>query len=384
MRRIYFDHGATTPMDAEVLEAMKPYFSEKFGNPSSAHSFGDEAREALDKARKTIAKAVNAEPSEIIFTSGGTESDNMAIKETAFAKRKGRIITSTIEHPAVKNTCEFLAKMGFDIVYVDVDNEGIIDLEKLKKAMTGETILVTIMHANNEIGTIQPLEEIGKICRKKGVLFHADAVQSFGKIPIDVKKVCVDMMSLSAHKIYGPKGVGALFVRKGVNLGQLMHGGSQEFKKRAGTENVPGIVGFAKAAELAVKRMDEDEKRIKELRDMLIDGVLAKIPNSSLNGSRKKRLANNANVRFDFVEGESMLMHLDLKGIACSTGSACSSQSLQPSHVLKALGLRDEQSHGSLRFTLGRSTTKDDIEYLLQVLPPIVENLRKMSPLYKK
>ncbi len=385
MKQIYLDHGATTPVDPEVVKAMLPYFTKKFGNASSVHSFGDEAREALDKARKTIAESINADASEIIFTSGGTESDNMAIKELAFATQKRHIITSAIEHPAVKNVCQLLEKqLCFKIIYLPVGSEGIVKVEDLKKAITPDTFLVTVMHANNEVGTIQPIEEIGKICREKGILFHTDAVQSFGKLPIDVKKMNIDLMSMSGHKIYGPKGVGALYVRKGIKLNALMHGGSQEFKMRAGTENIPGIVGFAKAAELAHLRMEKDNKITSELRDMLIESLLDKIEGSCLNGSAEKRLANNANIRFDFVEGESILLHLNLKGIACSTGSACSSHSLQPSPVLKALGLTDEQSHGSIRFTLGRATTKDDIKYVIKVMPPIIENLRKMSPLYKK
>ncbi len=385
MKQIYLDHGATTPADPEVVKAMEPYFTKKFGNASSVHSFGDQAREALDKARKTISESINADASEIIFTSGGTESDNMAIKELAFATQKRRIITSAIEHPAVKKVCQFLEKqLCFKITYLPVGSDGIIRIDDLKKAITPDTFLVTIMHANNEIGTIQPIEEIGKICRDKGILFHTDAVQSFGKLPIDVKKMNIDLMSMSAHKIYGPKGVGALYVRKGIKLNALMHGGSQEFKMRAGTENIPGIVGFAKAAELAHLRMEKDSKTTAELRDMLIESLLDKIKGSCLNGSAEKRLANNANIRFDFVEGESILLHLNLKGIACSTGSACSSQSLQPSPVLKAIGLSDEQSHGSIRFTLGRATTKDDIRCVIKVMPQIIENLRKMSPLYKE
>ncbi|MDP2750254.1 MAG: cysteine desulfurase NifS [Nanoarchaeota archaeon] len=382
--KIYLDHGATTPVDNEVLKAMKPYFNEKYGNASSVHSFGDEAREALDKSRKVIADTINADPSEIIFTSGGTESNNFAIKEIAFDTKKRHIITTTFEHPAVKSVCKFLEeKLCFKITHLPVGNDGVVKIDDLKKAITEDTFLVTIMHANNEIGTINPIEEIGKICREKRIIFHTDAVQSFGKLNIDVKKMNIDLMSMSAHKIYGPKGIGALYVRKGIKLNPMFQGGSQEFKKRPGTENIPGIVGFAKAAEIANNRMEKDNEKMRELRDILIDGVLDTIPSSALNGSAEKRMTNNANIRFDYVEGESMLMHLNLKGIACSTGSACSSQSLQPSHVLKAIGLSDEQSHGSLRFTLGRQTTKKDINYLLKVLPPIIENLRKMSPLYK-
>ncbi len=384
MKRIYMDHAATTPMDREVLEEMKPYFCEKFGNASSLHSFGSEAKLALDTARRRIAKVINAEEEEIIFNSGGTEADNTALIGTALANRKKgkHIITTKIEHHAVLEPCKFLERFGFKITYLDVDKYGLVNPQALEDAITEDTILVSVMHANNEIGTIEPISEIGKICREKGVYFHTDAVQTFGKLPIDVKKMNIDLLSVSSHKIYGPKGVGCLYIRKGVEIEPLIHGGSHEFKKRAGTENISGIVGFGKATEIAMREMERENERLKKLGKMLIKGVL-EIPNSYLNGHPEKRLPGNTNFRFDYIEGESIVLRLDMEGIAASTGSACSSRSLKPSHVLLAIGLRPEQAHGSLRLTLGRYNTKEDVEYVLEVLPGIISDLRKISPFKK-
>jgi len=378
--KVYLDNGATTKVDAKVFEAMKPYFTEKYGNASSLHSFGREANEALEKARQVIAAKINAEPGEIIFTSGGTESDNMAIKGVAYASQdKGNhIITSTIEHPAVLNTCKMLEKKGFRITYLKVDREGFIDLEQLKREITDKTILVTIMHANNEIGTIEDIGAIGRICKEKGVLFHSDAVQSFTKVPIDVKKTNVDLLSFSAHKIHGPKGIGAIYIRKGTSLKKMQHGGSQEFNLRAGTENVAAAVGFAKAVQLV---KEKEIAQIAKLRDRLIGG-LRKIPDTMLNGpAGKKRLCNNVNIVFRFIEGESMLLHLDAKGIAVSTGSACSQRDLKPSQVLTAIGLRPDVAHGSIRFTLSRFSTAKEIDYTIKCVKQVVENLRQISPL---
>ncbi|MCW1296945.1 MAG: cysteine desulfurase NifS [Candidatus Parvarchaeota archaeon] len=381
MRRIYLDHAATTPVDKRVLKAMLPYFSEKFGNASSLHSFGREANEAIEKAREKIASLINAQKEEIYFTSGGTESNNLAIKGVAFANReRGKhIITSKIEHHAVLNVCEWLEKQGFEITYLPVDKYGFIELDKLEKAIRKDTILVSIMHANNEIGTIEPIEEIGKICRKKGVYFHTDAVQSVGKIPVDVEKMNVDLLSISSHKIYGPKGVGALYVRDGVKIETIQHGGGHEKGLRSGTENVAGIVGFGEACYLAGKEMKREILKQTKLRDYLIKNVL-KIKYSRLNGHPIKRLPNNANFCFKFIEGESLVFQLDTRGIAASTGSACSSKSLEPSHVLTAIGLKPHEAHGSLRLTLGKENTKKEIDYVIKVLPEIVENLRKISP----
>ncbi|MFH1401454.1 MAG: cysteine desulfurase NifS [Parcubacteria group bacterium] len=385
LKRIYFDYAATTPVDPRVLAAMKPYFLKKFGNASSLHGFGQEAKEALEESRKKIAKLINAEADEIIFTSGGTESDNIALQEGALANRnKGRhIITTKIEHPAILETCKFLEKKGFKVTYLDVDKKGMIRPEDVKKTITDKTILVSIMHANNEIGSIQPIKEIGRICREKNILFHTDAVQTFGKTPIDVKEMNISLLSASSHKICGPKGVGMLFFRRGINIHPLIYGGGQESGARSGTENISGIVGFAKATEISAKTMTTESKRLTKLRDKLIKGVLNKIPGSYLNGHPKKRLSNNVNFRFDFVEGESMVVQLDMLGIAVSTGSACSSTKLEPSHVLLALGLKHEQAHGSLRLTLGRWSKESEIDYLLQILPSIIKKLREISPFKK-
>lgn len=381
MKRIYMDYAATTPVDPRVVQAMKPYFSKKFGNPSSLHKFGQEANRAVEEARAVIANIINAEDKEIIFTSGGTESDNLAIKGVAFAnKDKGKhLIISKIEHHAILETCHWLEKQGFEITYLPVDKYGLVNLTQLENSIRKDTVLVSVMHANNEIGTIEPIKEIGKICHEHGIYFHTDAVQSFGKLDIDVKKMNIDLLTASSHKIYGPKGVGMLYIRDGTKIDALLHGGGQEFDLRSGTENVAGIVGFSKASEIIKKEMKKENERLTKLRDKLINGVL-KIENSHLNGHPVKRLPNNANFWFAFIEGESLIVHLDMKGVAASTGSACSSKSLEPSHVLTAIGLRPEEAHGSLRLTIGRWTKKEDVDYVLEILPQIVDRLREISP----
>ncbi|MEA1864394.1 MAG: cysteine desulfurase NifS [Euryarchaeota archaeon] len=377
MKRIYLDHAATTAVDREVVQAMIPYFAETFGNASSLHSFGRDARHALGAARQTVADALGAETDEIFFTSGGTESDNLALKGVG----KGHIITSLIEHPAILNTCRYLENHGCDVTYLPVDSGGLVDPGNIESAIRNDTKIISIMHANNEIGTIQPVAEIGKIAQDNGVLFHTDAVQSFGKTETDLQKMNIDLLSLSSHKIYGPKGVGALYVREGTEINPLMHGGGHESGLRSGTENVAGIVGFAKAVSLAIERFESDTRHLTNLREILIDGVIDTIDDVHLNGHPTKRLPNNANLRFDFVEGEAMLLHLDLRGVAVSTGSACSSTSKDPSHVLLAIGLAPENIHGSIRFTLGRENTVEEIEYVHKVLPEIVGKLRAISPL---
>lgn len=353
-RRVYMDHAATTPVDPKVVKAMIPYFTEIYGNASSLHSFGREAHNAMEEARRKVAEMVNAYPEEMIFTAGGTESDNIAIKGTAYANRSrgDHIITSTIEHPAVLETCRSLEKQGFKVSYIPVDKNGLIELEALRKAVTERTTLITIMHANNEVGTIEPIEEIAEIAEAKSIIFHSDAVQSAGKIPVDVKDIGVDFLSISAHKIYGPKGIGALYVRKGTRLEPIIHGGGHERGLRSSTENIPGIVGLGKAAELAKTRMSEDAAHLTNLRDQLIKATLSDIEESYLNGHPTKRLPNNAHFRFTGIEGEALILNLDEKGIAASTGSACSSKKLLPSHVLMAIGLNEVQAHGSLRLTL--------------------------------
>lgn len=381
--KVYLDHAATTPVDKEVLEAMLPFFDEKFGNASSLHAYGREAREALEKSREEVAKLINADADEIIFTGSGTESDNLAIKGIAFKHGRGHIITSKIEHPAVLETCKYLEKKGFDVTFLPVDEYGLVKPEDVENAIRDDTILISIMHANNEIGTIEPIEEIGEIARKHGILFHTDAVQSAGKIEIDVKKINVDLLSMSSHKIYGPKGVGALYVRRGVKLEPVLHGGGHEKGMRSSTENVAGIVGFAKACEICRRRMHEDADKITRLRDKIIKEVL-KIEESYLTGHPTRRLPNNASFYFKGIEGESLVLMLDAKGIATSTGSACSSKKLQASHVLLAIGIRPEDAHGSLRVTLGRENTEEEIDYFLEVLPEVVEELRKISPMWHK
>jgi cysteine desulfurase len=379
MKRIYMDHAGTTKPYPEVLRAMEPFFSEHFGNPSSIHSFGRGADKALDDARRIVSGFLDVSSEEIIFTSGGTESDNLALKGVAFAnKDKGKhIITSKLEHHAVLRTCEWLEKQGFSVTYLPVDRYGLVSPEELEKAIRKDTILVSIMHANNEIGTIEPIDEIGKVCRKHNVYFHTDAVQAFGKIPIKMDNI--DLLSVSSHKIHGPRGVGALFIRKGMKIDPLIHGGNQEMGMRSSTENVAGIAGFAKAVELAKKNMKNDAERLTKLRDKLIKGIL-NIPDSWLNGHPTERLPVNAHFGFKYIEGEALVLHLDMKGVAASTGSACSSKELKPSHTLLAIGLKPEEAHGSLRLTLGKDNTEEDIDYVLSVLPPIIENLRKISP----
>ena len=385
-RRIYMDNAATTPVDPQVVEAMLPYFTRYFGNASSLHIFGREAYDALENARLSIARLIGAEKDEIIFTAGGTESDNIAIKGIALRNRsRGKhIITSPIEHPAVVETCSYLEMLGFRVTYVPVDRFGVVDLSKLEKAVTRETVLVTIQHANNEIGTIQEIEAIGRIAKEKGIPFHTDAVQSVGKIPVDVKKVNVDLLSIASHKFHGPKGVGALYVRKGVSLDPLVHGGGQEKGLRSSTENIPGIVGIGKAAEIACSRMIPDGQHVSAMRDRIIRQVLDQIPLSYLNGHPTQRLPNNVNFRFDGLEGESLVLSLDGKGVAASTGSACSSKKLRPSHVLMAIGLNEVQAHGSLRMTLGRENTDEEVSYVLGVLPEVVSKMRAISPLWQK
>ena len=384
MRSVYMDYSATTYVKPEVLEEMLPYFTNKFGNPSSFYGISRETKMAVDKARGQVAKALNADLNEIYFTGGGSEADNWAIKGIASAyKNKGNhIITTKIEHHAVLHTCQYLEKQGFEVTYLDVDEEGFINLEELKSAITDKTILVSIMFANNEIGTIEPVKEIGKICRERKVLFHTDAVQAVGNVKIDVKDMNIDLLSLAGHKIYGPKGIGALYVRKGIRIHNLIHGGGQERNRRAGTENIAGIVGLGKAIELASENLEEHAKKMVVLRDRLIEGLL-KIPYTRLNGPRgDKRLPGNVNVSFEFIEGESILLSLDFEGVCASSGSACTSGSLDPSHVLLAIGLPHEKAHGSLRLTLGDGSTEEDVDYVLEVVPPIIERLRKMSPLW--
>ncbi len=385
-RRVYMDHAATTYTKPEVLEEMLPYFNEVYGNPSSIHSFGREAKKALDFARERTAKALGAEPSEIYFTAGGSEADNWAIKGAALANQnKGNhIITSSIEHHAVLHTCQHLEKMGFEVTYLPVDQYGLIDPQQVRDAITDKTILITIMFANNEIGTIQPIKEIGAIAREKGIYFHTDAVQAIGHVDIDVNDLNVDLLSLAAHKFYGPKGVGALYIRRGTKLHPHIHGGAQERNRRAGTENLPGIVGLGKAIELATENIKEESERLTRLRDRLIEGIMSKVDDAILNGHPTKRLPGNVNISFRYIEGEALLLSLDLKGIAASSGSACTSGSLDPSHVLLAIGLSHEIAHGSLRLTLGEVNTEEDVDYVLEVLPDIVDRLRAMSPLFNQ
>lgn len=384
-KTIYMDNSATTPARKEVVEEMIPYLTENFGNPSSIYEIGKISKHAIDKARKKVADALGAEENEIYFTSGGTESDNWAIKGIAFANRnKGKhIITSSIEHHAVLHTCLWLEGQGFEVTYLPVDKYGMVTLEELKNAIRDDTILISIMLANNEIGTIQPVEEIGKIARENRIYFHTDAVQAIGHVPIDVKKMNIDLLSLSGHKFEGPKGCGALYIRKGVKIETLLHGGAQERKRRAGTENVPAIMGLGKAIELAAGEIGETDKNLLALRERLIEGLL-KIPKTHLNGHPTQRLANNVNITFEYIEGESLLLLLNAKGIFASTGSACNSSSLEPSHVLTACGVPHEIVHGSLRLSLGRMNTEKDVDRVLEALPEIVQKLRNMSPLTPK
>jgi cysteine desulfurase len=381
MRKVYMDYSATTPVDPRVLEAMKPYFLKKFGNSMSLHSWGTEAKEALEDSREKVAGLMNAKPKDLIFTGSATESDNMVLKGMVYAnKNKGKhIIVSAIEHHCIIETAKWLERQGVEVTYLPVDKYGVVDLNRLEKEMRKDTILVSIMHANNEIGTIEPVEEIGKLCRERDVYFHTDATQSYGKIPIDVKKMNIDLLTCNAHKVYGPKGVGTLYIREGIEIEPLLHGGGHEFGLRSSTVNIAGIVGFATIAEIQKKEMNSDAIKLTKFRDNLIKETL-KIEDSHLNGHPTKRLPNNANFWFAFIEGESLIIHLDMNGVAASTGSACSSESLEPSHVLLAIGLKPEEAHGSLRLTLGKYNTKEDVEYVVEILPEVVEKLRKISP----
>ncbi len=382
---IYLDNAATTKTAPSVVEAMLPYFSELYGNPSSIYTLAQKSKEAIDKGREQIAEVLGTKAENIYFTAGGSEADNWALKATfEYFKGKGNhIITTKIEHHAILHTCEYLEKLGARITYLDVDKDGIVDIEELKAAITPETILISVMFANNEIGSIQPIKEIGEIAKANNILFHTDAVQAFGQLPINVDELNIDMLSSSGHKINGPKGIGFLYIRKGVKIRSFIHGGAQERKRRAGTENVPGIVGYGAAAKLANSTMKERTSKEIELRDYLIGRVLNEIPQTKLNGHPEKRLPNNANFSFEFVEGESLLMMLDMKGICASSGSACTSGSLDPSHVLLAIGLPHEIAHGSLRLTLSDETTKEDIDFVVDSLKEIIANLRSMSPLYE-
>ena len=382
----YFDNAATTRTDDEVLKEMLPYFSQSYGNPSSIYKIGRENRKAVEEAREKVAKAINVEPNEIYFTAGGSESDNTAIRGIAYAykQRGNHIITSKIEHPAVLETCKQLEKEGFEVSYIGVDEKGIVNLEELKNSIKETTTLITIMFANNEIGTIEPIKEIGKIAKENNIIFHTDAVQAVGSVKIDVKEMNIDSLSLSGHKFYGPKGIGALYVKKSVRFQKFVNGGHQEKNKRAGTENVPGIVGLGKAIEVAYSNLEEHNKKIKELRDYYVEEVKKRIPYIKINGDMENRLPGNSNISFRFIEGEGLLLNLDLKGICASTGSACTSGSLDPSHVLLAIGLPHEIAHGSLRITIGKYNTKEEVDYLLNNLEEIVSRLRNMSPLWEE
>ena len=385
-RRVYVDNSATTPVHPQVLEEMLPFFNEKFGNPSSVHSFGRQAKKAMDKARERVAVALGAKTEEIFFTGSGTEADNWAVKGVALAnKDKGNhIITTKIEHHALLHTCEYLEKHGFEVTYLDVDEYGLISLKQLEEAIKDSTILISIMFANNEIGTIQPIGEAARIAKEKEIYFHTDSVQAMGNVKIDVKELGVDLLSISGHKIMGPKGIGVLYIRKGVRLDNLIHGGAQERRRRPGTENVAAVVGMGKAAQLATENLEQHIRDMTSLRDKLINGIYERIPHVKLNGHPTERLANNVNFSFEFIEGEALLLSLDMVGIAASSGSACTSGSLDPSHVLMAIGLSHEIAHGSLRLSLGEINTDEDVEYILEQLPPIVERLRSLSPLFKQ
>ena len=384
MKRIYLDHNSTTPLHPGVLEAMLPYYKEAFGNPSTIYSFGQETRKATDEAREKVANLIGASPEEIIFTSGGTEADNVALKgvATALEKKGKHIVTSSIEHHAVLSTLKYLEKRGYKVSFLPVDEYSFLDPKKVKEAITSQTVLISVMHANNEVGTIEPISEIGEIAQKAGIYLHTDAVQTIGKIKVNVDDLKVDLLSLSAHKFYGPKGVGALYVRKGTRIHPLLHGGYQERRRRAGTENVAGIVGLGKAAEIAPKEMEQQSRHESNLRDRLEKMIRENINHCRLNGHPTRRLPNTLNVSFEFIEGESLILNLDLKGIAVSTGSACTSGSLEPSHVLMAMGVAPEIAQGSIRFSLGRDNRKEDIDYTVENLVEIVTRLREMSPLF--
>lgn len=387
MRKVYLDHNATTPLDPRVLEAMLPYLKEFYGNPSSVHEFGRTTRKAVEKARGEVASLVSAgDEQEIVFTSGGTESDNHAVRGVVHAlqNKRNHIITSSIEHHAVYNLCKFLEKNSAKATYLPVDEYGVVDMEALKKSVTDKTVLISIMWANNEVGTIEPIEEIAAFAKEKGIIFHTDAVQAAGKIPINLGTSGISLASVSAHKIYGPKGVGALYIRKGTKISPLIIGGHHERNRRAGTENVAGIVGFGEAARLAKKELEKESAYLTGLVDYLYEGIKKRVPDVRLNGHPKNRLPNTLNVGFRYIEGESIVLNLDMEGIAVSTGSACTSGSLEPSHVLTAMGIDPAETQGSVRFSLGKGNTKEDIDYVLEVLPPIIERLRKMSPLYRE
>jgi len=384
MQRIYLDYAATTPTHPNVVEAMLPYFTNSFGNPSSIYACGQDAKEATEGARANVAALIGARDEEITFTSGGTEADNAALKGVAYAsKDKGHIITSSIEHHAILETGHFLETQGFEITYLPVDEHGMVDPDDVRQAITDKTVIVSIMHANNEVGTIQPIAEIGRITREAGVYLHTDAVQSAGHVPLNVDELGVDLLSMSAHKLYGPKGIGAFYVRKGTKLVSFMHGGEQEYGRRAGTHNVPGIVGLGKAVQIAQQEIDEEAERVTRLRDKLLNGIQESIDHVRINGHPQMRLPNNLNVSISYAEGEAMCLKLDREGICCSTGSACTSADTSPSHVLTALGLDPLQAHSSLRFSLGKWTTEEEIDRMLNTLPRIVANLRAMSPLLK-
>lgn len=385
MRKVYLDNAATTALSPRVLEAMLPYFTQYYGNPSSVHAFGREAKQGLDKARDQVAKALHCEPSEVIFTGCGTESDNTVLLGVAqrYGDKGKHIITTNVEHHAILHTCEYLEKQGYSVTYLPVDQDGLVTAEQVAAAIRPDTILVSIMFANNEVGTIMPIQEIGAVCKEKGVLFHTDAVQAVGRIPVDVQAMHIDMLSLSAHKFHGPKGVGALYCRKGIRLPSYIMGGAQERGRRAGTENVAGIVGLGAAIQLATEQLEENRAKMTALRDRLMTGIQARISEVKLNGHPTNRLPNNVNFSFKYIEGESILLMLDMNGIAASSGSACTSGSLDPSHVLLALGLPHEIAHGSVRLTLGDETTEEDIDYTIDVLEKTVARLRAMSPLYK-
>lgn len=385
MRKVYLDNAATTALSPRVLEAMLPYFTQYYGNPSSVHAFGREAKQGLDKARDQVAKALHCDPSEVIFTGCGTESDNTVLLGVAqrYGNKGKHIITTNVEHHAILHTCEYLEKQGYEVTYLPVDQDGLVTAEQVAAAIRPDTILVSIMFANNEVGTIMPIQEIGAVCKEKGVLFHTDAVQAVGHIPVDVQTMHIDMLSLSAHKFHGPKGVGALYCRKGIRLPSYIMGGAQEKGRRAGTENVAGIVGLGAAIQLATEQLKENRAKMTALRDRLMAGIQERIPEVKLNGHPTKRLPNNVNFSFKYIEGESILLMLDMNGIAASSGSACTSGSLDPSHVLLALGLPHEIAHGSVRLTLGDETTAEDIDYTIDVLEKTVTRLRAMSPLYK-
>lgn len=384
MERIYLDHGATTPLDPRVLEAMISFLKEDFGNPSSLHFFGREVKKQLEEAREKVAGILGAEPEEIIFTSGGTEADNLALAGVVRALReKGKhIITTAVEHHAVLDTCTALKKEGFDITILPVDRYGMVEPQHVKEAIREDTLLVSVIYGNNEVGTVQPLEEIGQITREKGILLHTDAVQTVGNLPLEVEKLQVDLLALSAHKFYGPKGAGILYCRQGIEIDRMLHGGGQERGRRAGTENVPGIIGMARAMEIAVEEKEENTRRMEKLRDKLIEGLLS-MEDVYLNGHPTRRLAGNVNASFEYIEGEALLLSLDYKGIAASSGSACSSGSMEPSHVLVAMGIPEQTAHGSVRFTLGRHTTEEEIDYVLEIVPEAVQKLRDMSSIYQ-